>query len=158
MRLSNRSKIPRYNFINTVLIIILILGFLAFFLEHFKFKVLGLVSYLLILIPIILIIMFILAGRQVFEYDSDGEALHFRNTNIIPLISPRLSDEFPKYKLINYDIIRVLFVRRLYIVINSKSNGTALLKYEISYLTSKEVTDLKISLNKIVKNNKENRH
>jgi hypothetical protein len=48
-------------------------------------------------------------------------------------------------------------MKRLYITISSKNNGTTLLKYEISYLTRKELADLRFSLNKVTKTNKENR-
>lgn len=153
MRLSNRSKVPVYNFVNTVLLMILVGGFATFFLEEYRFDVLGAESYLLIIGPVLLLTFYYLSGRQIFEYDSDGEALNFKNRNIIPFLSRSLSDEFPKYKLIKYEIINLFFVKRLYITISSKNNGTTILKYEISYLTKKEVNDLKVSLNKVVRAN-----
>lgn len=157
MRLSNRSKAPIYNFVNTLLLMMLLGGIIAFLLEEYKFNILGVESYLLIIAPLILLIFFYLNGRQIFEYDSDGEAVHFKNRNIIPFLSKVLSDEFPKYKLIKYDVVTILFVKRLYLTLSSKNSGSTMLKYEISYLTKKEVNDLKFSLNKIVKANKERR-
>ncbi|MCS3531747.1 hypothetical protein [Chryseobacterium sp. JUb7] len=158
MRLSNRNKASVYNFINTLLLLILVFGISAFLLEEFRFNILGVESYLLIIIPIIMMLAFHLTGRQIFEYDSDGEALHFRNRNIIPFLDKPLSDEFPKYKLMSYEVIDVFFVKRLYIKISSKNNGSTMLKYEISYLTKKEVNDLKLSLNKVVKANNEKKY
>lgn len=158
MRLSNRNKVPLYNFVNTFLLMFLLMGIIGFLLEEYKFNVLGIESYLFIVFPVVLLLLFYLSGRQIFEYDSDGEALHFRNRNIIPFLSRPLSDEFPKYKLIGYETIKIFFVRRLYVTISSKNSGSTMLKYEISYLTKKEVNDLKISLNKVVKANKEKRH
>ena len=158
MRLSNKGKIPRYNFIGTFFIMLVGVGVFAFFVEQKKLNLLGNEGYLLIIVPVLLYILNFLNGRQVFEYDSDGEAVHFRNRSVAPHFSSYLSDEFPKYKLIKFDVVTVLFVKRLYITISSKNNGTTLLKYDISYLTSKEINDLKMSLNKIVKNNQENRH
>ena len=155
MRLSNRKKISAYSFINTLLIMLMIGGIAGFILEQYKLNILGGEEYLFIVIPVILIIVFYITGRQIFEYDSDGEGLHFRNTNIIPFLNKNLSDEFPKYKLISYEIVRILFIRRLYITISSKNSGSTMLKYEISYLTKKETNDLKFSLNKVVKANKE---
>lgn len=155
MRLSNRSKAPVYSFVNTLLIIVVLGGIAAFLLERYKFNILGWESYLLIIIPFMILGLFYMSGRQIFEYDSDGEALHFRNRNIIPFLSKPLSDEFPKYKLISYELLNMIFVKRLYITISSKNSGSTILKYEISYLTKKEVTDLKFSLTKVVKNNKE---
>ncbi|ASW73279.1 hypothetical protein IQ37_03955 [Chryseobacterium piperi] len=155
MRLSNRNKAPGYNFINTLLLMILVGGIASFFLEEYKFNVLGPESYLLIIIPIIMLCFFYLAGRQIFEYDSDGEALNFKNRNVFPFLDKPLSDEFPKYKLMHYEIVNLFFVKRLYITISSKNSGSTMLKYEISYLTKKEINDLKFSLNKVVKTNKE---
>jgi hypothetical protein len=157
MRLSNRNKTSVYSFINTLLIMFLAAGAGAYFLEEHKFNILGKESMLLIAVPLFLIILFYLNGRQIFEYDSDGEALHFRNRNVIPFLQKPLNDEFPKYKLLKFEIINMVFMKRLYITISSKSNGTTILKYEISYLTRKEITDLRISLNKVIKTNKENR-
>ncbi len=158
MRLSNRNKASAYNFINTVLLILLVFGIAAFLLEEFRFHILGAEGYLLIIIPVIMLVAFHLNGRQIFEYDSDGEALHFRNRNIIPFLDKPLSDEFPKYKLMSYEVIDVFFMKRLYIKISSKNNGSTMLKYEISYLTKKEVNDLKLSLNKVVKANNEKKY
>ncbi|MEN4762724.1 hypothetical protein ABEG63_20560 [Chryseobacterium sp. C39-AII1] len=155
MRLSNRNKAPVYNFINTVLLMILAVGIAGFLLEEFRFNVLGVESYLLLVIPVALIVFFYLNGRQVFEYDSDGEALNFKNRNVIPFLDRPLHDEFPKYKLISYDIINIFFVKRLYITISSKNSGSTILKYQISYLTKKEVNDLKFSLSKVIKANNE---
>lgn len=154
MRLSNKRRIPLYNFINTALIMLFVIGMLAFVVEEMVFHLLGIEAYLLIIIPALFLVLFYLNGRQIFEYDSDGEALHFKNRNIVPFFSKPLSDEFPKYKFLKYESITFLFFKRLYITINSKS-GNTILKYEISYLTAKELNDLKFSLNKVIKNNKE---
>lgn len=155
MRLSNRNKKPVYNFINTLLIMFLIGGLTIFTLEQYKLHILDGGEYIFIFVPLILLSVFYLTGRQIFEYDSDGEALHFRNSNIIPFLSKNLSDEFPKYKLISYEVISIFFIKRLYITITSKNSGTTMLKYEISYLTKKQTNDLKFSLSKVIKANKE---
>ncbi|WPO84396.1 hypothetical protein SD427_08675 [Chryseobacterium sp. JJR-5R] len=155
MRLSNRNKTSVYSFVNTLLIMFLIAGIGAYFLEEYRFDILGKESFFLILVPLLLILFYYLNGRQIFEYDSDGEALHFRNRNIVPFIQKPLSDEFPKYKLLKYEVIDMFFMKRLYITISSKNSGSTILKYEISYLTRKETSDLKFSLNKVVKTNNE---
>lgn len=158
MRLSNRKKVPVYNFFNILLLMMLSAGSVCFIIDRMKFDVLEEKSYLLIIIPIILLIINYLYGRQIFEYDSEGEALHFRNRNIVPFIDKPLNDEFPKYKLIKFEMISVLFFSRLYLTVSSKNGGSAILKYETSYLTKKEVNDLKTSLNKVINANKEKRH
>lgn len=155
MRLSNRNKASVYNSLSTLLLMIIVFGILVFIVNKYRFNILGIESYLLIVIPILMLIIFHLAGRQIFEYDSDGEALNFKNRNVVPFLSKPLHDEFPKYKLLKYDVISMFFIKRLYITVSSKNSGSAILKYQISYLTRKEVNDLKISLNKVVKANKE---
>ena len=158
MRLSNRNKAPFYHFIVSVLTMLLVLGAAAFFLEEYRFHVLKSNAYLLLLIPVLLWTILIMRGRQIFEYDSDGEALNFKNRNILKFLGKDISDEFPKYKLIHYDIVGIFFFRRLYITIVSKKSSSIILKYDISYLSRKEKRDLQISLNKVVKENNENRN
>ncbi|WP_228421319.1 hypothetical protein [Chryseobacterium indoltheticum] len=133
-------------------------GCIGFIVDKMRFDILDEKSYILIIIPAILLIINYLYGRQIFEYDSEGEALHFRNRNIIPFIDKPLNDEFPKYKLIKFEMVSILFFSRLYLTVSSKNGGSAILKYETSYLTRKEVNDLKTSLNKVINANKEKRH
>lgn len=158
MRINNRKKIPVYHFITTFLIMMVVIGTIAFLLEEYKFDIMGLESYLLIVFPLFLLLFFFVNGRQIFEYDSDGEAIHFRNRSIIPMTAKPLSDEFPKYKLVKYEVVTILFVKRLYITVTSKNGGCTMLKYEISYLNKKQVKDLKTSLSKVIKTNKERIH
>ncbi|MGU3377012.1 hypothetical protein [Chryseobacterium sp. M5A1_1a] len=155
MRLSNRNKASVYNSVSTLLIMTFVFGILAFLANKYRFNVLASESYLLIIIPVLMLFAFYFKGRQIFEYDSDGEALNFKNRNVIPFLNHPLHDEFPKYKLIKYDIVSIFFIKRLYITVSSKNSGSTMLKYQISYLTRKDVNDLKLSLNKVVKANKE---
>lgn len=155
MRLSNRNKASVYNFMHSLLLMLVVFGIAAFLLNEYRFQAVGKESYILLILPILLLVVFHLNGRQIFEYDSDGEALNFKNRNIIPFMDKPLHDEFPKYKLIRYEMVSVFFIKRLYVTISSKNSGSTILKYEISYLSQKEVNDLKISLNKVVKANEE---
>lgn len=158
MRLSNRNKATYYQFIVSMLTVLLTFGIAGFFLDEYKFHVLKDLAYLLILIPVLLWGFFIIRGRQIFEYDSDGEALNFKNRNILKILGKDISDEFPKYKLIRFDMVGVVLFRRLYITIASKKSSSIILKYDISYLSGKEVRDLELSLNKTVKQNNDNRN
>lgn len=156
MRLSNKRKTPIYNFAITLLLILMLFGVLGYFFEMYRLKILGYEEYLLLIIPAALLLIFFLRGRQVFEYDSDGEALNFKNRGISPIFGKSVSDEFPKYKLLKYEVVNAIILKRLYITISSKKSHSITLKYDISYLTDKEIKDLKSSLNKVVKQNKEN--
>lgn len=157
MRLNNRNKSGLYNFLMTLLLMLLIAGIIGFLLERYKFDILGWESSFLIILPVLLLAIFFIRGRQIFEYDSDGEALNFKNRNIIFFLDKPLNDEFPKYKLMKYEVVNALIFKRLYITISSKKNNATILKYDISYLTKKQLMDLKVSLSKVVRTNQENK-
>ena len=79
------------------------LGLIAYILEISKFDVFGSRSWILLIIPLVLFAFLYLMGRPIFEYDSDGEALNFRNSHILYLLAKKdARDEFPKYKIIKY--------------------------------------------------------
>ena len=155
MRLSNRNKAGYFHFLSTLITVGLFLGIFLFFFERYRYHYLGWSEFLLIIIPILGILIFYLRGRQIFEYDSDGEALNFKNRNVVLFLDKALSDEFPKYKLKNYEVLNAIILKKLYITISSKKNHSIILKYDISYLTKKELNDLKMSLSKVIKTNKE---
>ena len=155
MRLSNRRKTPLYNFFLAVINLVLFGGVLVFLLEIFKLNLLGNEKYLLLIIPMLLYLIFILRGRQIFEYDSDGEAINLKNRNIITFLGNNISDEFPKYKVVNFIIRNFIFYKKLYLTISSKKKNFITLTYDISYLTKKELNDLKLSLHKVIKINRD---
>ena len=155
MRLNNRNKSGYFNFLITLVVMTFLFGIGAFLLEYFVYDILDGLQWLLLIIPTTLLMVYYFRGRQIFEYDSDGEALNFKNRNVILFLDKSLSDEFPKYKLLNYEIIDIFILRRLYITISSKKTSSLILRYDVSYLKNKELNDLKISLSKVVKKNKE---
>ena len=158
MRLNNRSRKGFYEFLVTFLLMAMFFGIIAFLLERYKMNIIGeWLSLLFIIIPILLLVIFYLRGKQIFEYDSDGEALNFKNRNVITFLDKVVSNEFPKYKLLNYEVVNALLFKRLYITISSKKSNSVILRYDISYLTNKEIKDLKFSLNKVLKANKESK-
>ena len=135
----------------------LLIGVVLSIVERYRLDFLGNESYLLLIIPIVILILFHFRGKQIFEYDSDGEALNFKNRNVITFLDKVVSDEFPKYKLLNYEVVNALLFKRLYITISSEKSNSVILRYDISYLTNKEIKDLKFSLNKVLKANKESK-
>ncbi|MBS1550191.1 MAG: hypothetical protein JSS94_10070 [Bacteroidetes bacterium] len=153
MRLSNRQKVPLYNFFNTIIFMILALTITLYILEKLKFNLMGLEENLLLLVPVFLIGFLYLRGKQIFEYDSDGESITIKNRGLIYLLEKPLNDEFPKYKIVNYQIVNAILFKNLYLTINSKKHQKLTLKYNVSYLTKKEINDLKYSLSRIVKEN-----
>lgn len=155
MRLSNKKKIPIYNFFQILFWMGLIFGIVLFFIEKYKMDFLNSGSYLLILIPLLLLCLLWLRGKQIFEYDSDGETLTFNNYSIVTPFKNQKKDEFPKYKLKNFEVVNFIFFKKVLINIHSKKSHQLILKYDISYLSNKEVKDLKLSLRKVIKANKE---
>ena len=155
MRLSNRSKVSYYNFILTLINVLILVGVATFILEETKLAMFGMESYLFIIVPVLLLILFLIRGRQILEYDSDGEAVNFKNRNVIPFLGKDAKDEFPKYKVLSYEIVNAIIFKKLYVKIKSKKEHIAVLKYDISYLNNKEIKDLKFSLGKIVRANRE---
>lgn len=115
----------------------------------------GNTRYLFLIFPLILIIIYLIRGRQIFEYDSDGETLNFKNRGIIPFRESIVSDEVPKYQLKNYNVVNGFIFKKLHIIITRKKSNIVTLKYDISYLTKREIRDLKHSLNKVIKANSE---
>ena len=135
------------------------MGVIAYILEINKFDIFGDKSWVLLLVPSLIFLLLYFLGRPIFEYDSDGEALNFRNSHIIYLLSKKnAKDEFPKYKLLKFNIVNALIFRELYIYISSKKSHVLILKYDLSFLSRKQIKDLKFSLNKVIKANKEIRH
>ncbi len=159
MRLSNRDRKPMFSFIYSLAGIIFILGIIAFILEINQFDIFGRKAWVLLAVPLLIFCVLYILGRPIFEYDSDGLALNFRNNHILYLLAKKnLKDEFPKYKLIKFNIIHVFFFKRLYVYITSKKSHVLILKYDISFLGRKQMKDLKFSLSKVVKTNRENRY
>ena len=145
MRLSNRSRIPIYNFVLTLINVLIVIGLAGFILEKTRLAMFGNESVLFVLLPVFLLILFLVRGRQIFEYDSDGEAVNFKNRNIIPFLSKEIRDEFPKYKILSYEVVNDIFFKKLFVKIKSRKehHQAIILKYDISYLTDKEIKDLK---------------
>lgn len=156
MRLSNRSRKTLYSFIYSLVGIIFILGLIGYVLEINKFDVLGKKAWILVVIPLLLYLLLYLFGKPIFEYDSDGETLNFRNNHIRYIFfKENKKDEFPKYKLLKYNVINFYIFKRLYIYVSSKKNKVIVLKYDVTYLRKNELKDLIFSLNKVVRSNKE---
>lgn len=159
MRLNNRSKTPIIRFFFTLATVIIVIGSIMAFFHISNIPVLGaLSSYGLIVFGLFLHAILYLRGRPIFEYDSDGEALNFKNYSTISFLKKESRDEFPKYKLLSYEVVNAILFKRLYIYISSKKSHSITLKYDISYLSTKEIRDLKSSLNRVLKQNKENQN
>ena len=112
-------------------------------------------TYLYQFLALVVIVLFWL-GYPLFNYDSDGEALVLEASEpilISKITGRKFVAEFPKNKLQDFRIKELMFKKTLYLHLRSKDK-TTVLKSSISYLNEKEVSRLKKSLNKVLKNNK----
>lgn len=153
MRLSNYKKTPIYTFFFSFILLLIVLLLIILLMTLSGFNIFGNKAILLLSTSIILLVLFLLRGKQIFEYDSDGEGLNFKNRYIYSFLGKPVNDEFPKYKLRNFEVVNFILYRKLFISISSKKGNKIVLKYDISYLTIKEIKYLKFSLRKIVHEN-----
>jgi len=159
MRINNKRIIPVIETLYTllfigifiaILLIIIPIGFIT-----------NLISpYILLGLFIISIFLFYKFGHQHFEYNSDGEVINIKTQDIFWVKyfpNSKSVVDFPKKKLINFKIEKKFFRETLELYVTSKrtSNGITKLKFNITYLKEDEIADLKRSLSKIIKNNKE---
>lgn len=91
----------------------------------------------------------LLRGKQLFEYDSEGEVLIFRQGWVmLSALFPnsRKLIEFPKRKLYDFRIVSLGIRKTLELTLKSSGKGKKRIKINITYLNSKEVYKLKQSL------------
>ncbi len=155
MKISTKRKLPLYQFLNICLLLLVSIGLFILLIDNFIFDFFGGMSYLLLLLGLLLALFLYSRGHQIFEYDSDGESLTITNKSLTPILFKTRRHEFPKYKLLNYNIINVILYQRLYITITHRSGNSLVLKYDISTLSKKEISDLRQSLSRSIKNNLE---
>lgn len=101
--------------------------------------------------------IFVFYRRKAFKYDSEGETLSFHNYRYLKQHETAMGDEFPKYKLISYNIINLLIFKKLIVTVESKRTKPVTLKYDISYLSKTEFSRLTTTLDEVLRANKENK-
>lgn len=107
-------------------------------------------------------LLFILLHRlaKYFEYDSDGHVLVVINRGFI--ISEFINygekkAEFPKTKLLYYKLNKYFLYKSLNLYIRSGNGHQKRLKFNVSLVSNKKLKYLKMSLDKVIKQNKANR-
>ncbi|MCT6869250.1 hypothetical protein [Apibacter sp.] len=156
MKFQNPKTKNKVAIINIVILIIFITSFIFIYLNIPAF---GKSDEFILLFSLIILLYLTYLGCPFFRYDSDGETLIFENEKSLPisfLVKESLSD-FPKRKLIKFTIKnKPLFKKVLEIYISSRRVNTGLSKvnFDISYLNSKQIRDIRISLNKVINENK----
>lgn len=117
-----------------------------------------------ILIGIFLLAIFLLykMGHMHVEYNSDGEILNIKTQDpfwIKYFPRSRTIVDFPKSKLMSFKIENNFLRKRLILYVTSKRShsGYTKLTFNVTFLNKTEISDLKRSLNRIVKRNQENK-
>ncbi len=95
-----------------------------------------------------------------FEYDSDGQVLVIINRGFVVSEFYNYSEkkaEFPKKKLLYYKINKYFLYKSLNLYVKSGDNRQKRLKFNVSLVSNKKLRYLKMSLDKVVKQNKADR-
>lgn len=159
MRINNKRIIPFIDAIYALLFLALVAA-TTLILIPIGIIVNIISPYLLIVAIISLLVIIYFLGHQHVEYDSDGEVINIRTKDVFwskYFPKKKIIMDFPKNKLVSFRVNQTLFKKTLEMIVTSKrtSHGITKLKFNITYLTRSETNDLKRSLNKIIKNNKE---
>lgn len=120
-------------------------------------------KYSVFIVFFILLFLVIHKAAKYFEYDSDGHVLVVINRGFV--ISEYFNygekkAEFPKKKLMYYKLSKhFIFYKSLNLYIRSSDDEhhQKRLKFNVSLVSRKKLKYLKMSLNKVIKENKANR-
>jgi len=159
MRINNKRIIPIIETFYALLFITLAVAIILFIIPIGI--IINIISPYTMIGLIVLFMLFLYwLGHQHVEYDSDGEVINIRTKDIFwsrYFPKERIVMDFPKNKLISFKIEKSMFKKTLEMYVTSKrtANGITKLKFNITFLNKSETNDLKRSLNKIIKNNKE---
>jgi len=136
----------------------------ALFLSAFSFsyvsKIITNAGYKYLFLFAILITSFLLIHKlaRYFEYDSDGTVLVIINRGLFlsEFFNYRENKaEFPKKKLLNYKIKNYGIYKTLDLYIQGKKTQKRL-RFNITLITNKKIKYLKQSLDKVLRQNKQN--
>lgn len=161
MRINNKRVGVYIETLYTLLFIGLLCSFLLILIP--VSKIVEIISpYYLVLIFLGLIVLAYRYGHQLFDYNSDGEVLNIKTQDAFwakHFPQTRKLTDFPKNKLRDFKIKKGLFNRKLDLFVSSKRSkkGYVKLTFNITFLSRSEVADLRLSLSRMVKRNRENK-
>jgi len=155
MKLQNRTTKNKVIILNILLLIGLITSICFFFLKNEINSYYDVATALVCLIALQCLNYF---GAPYFKYDSNGETLIIQNQKALPFSLVREhSADFPKGKLVKFNIANgFLSKQTLELYIRSRRGNHAAhskLKFNITYLSRKDIKNLNISLNKVLREN-----
>jgi hypothetical protein len=154
MRLNTSSKYR--NFVFIYIILILMLAF-DLFVVSVETGTIGQTELRLGYFVLVIVLFLAYRGNPVFTYDSDGEVILLDSKNpSLSFLSRSFSQhyEFPKRKLVGYDIQRWPFRKALVLKVSSKDGKRKHITAACSYLSKQDLKDLERSLRGILSKNK----
>ncbi len=106
-----------------------------------------------------LLMLVIIRGNQLYDYDSAGEVFNLKTSNIgllSFLYSKDKEVDFPKSKIVDYHFSNGIFTKHLTLVVKSTKSrkGEIKLKFKMSYLNQKEVKLIQHDLDQIIEKNR----
>ena len=154
MKLQNRTTKNKVTIFNILLLVGLATSISFFFLKN-EIKSYDVVTAVVCLIALLCLNYF---GPPYFRYDSNGETLIIQNKKALPFsLVKEHSVDFPKEKLVKFNIANgFLFKQTLELYIRSRRSNHAAhskLKFNITYLSRRDIKNLNISLNKVLREN-----
>lgn len=111
---------------------------------------------------VLLLIIFIFFHwlAKYFEYDSEGKVLVLINRGLVISDYFKYGEkkvEFPKTKLLYYKLNNYIIYKCLNLYVRSGEKHQKRIKFNVSFVSNKKLKYMKMSLNKILKENKANR-
>jgi hypothetical protein len=142
---------------------LLVFGYLEFKLEKENVFYVELIFWFFIIV-LFFILIYVYKFGKYFEYDSDGEALCFRNSGTFISESFNYREkraEFPKKKLKKYEVKNYLIVKKLYVYVKSSYAGEKRVKkliFDITFVKQKRINMMRASLSKAISQNRKKAH
>ena len=117
-------------------------------------------KYIVFIVVFGLLFMVLHKVAKYFEYDSDGHVLVVINRGFVISEYIKYGEkkvEFPKKKLLYYKLNKYFLYKSLNLYIKSGEHHQKRLKFNVSLVSNRKLKYLKMSLDKVLKQNKENR-
>lgn len=158
MRINNQKRVKMcFDTIYALLFIGLLSSVFLVFIPITKI-VSQLSPWILVSIFLGLILIVYSYGHQQFDYNCDGEVINLGTQDIFWVKyfpQKKCMVDFPKRKLNDFSIKKGFLRKELELYVESKRSqkGYVKLSFNITFLSQSEINDLKVSLNRIIKKN-----
>lgn len=164
MRFNNHKSIKYIPFVYFMIVFgILVFGYLEYKIGNDNVFYAELIFWFFMIV-LFFILVYVYKFGKFFEYDSDGEALCFRNSGAFLSESFSYREtraEFPKKKLKKFQVKNYLFIKKLHLHVKSGYAEKKTVKkvvFDITFVKQKRTNMMKASLDKVVLENRKKLH